>query len=287
MPRTGSSLAHGRLVPVVVAGVAVEGGEPVGAPLPGEVATAAAATIDERPMSAAPVEEGSHRPGQRIGVPGLDEDGAVGHHFGHRSGGGGDDRHPHRHGLERREPEALVDGRVGQQGGTGDGGVDGWAVHVTRPEDPARRRARRRRRRRAPSTPSPALRRSPGRPRGNQPPFGRRPRQGAGSPCAARWCRRPPRNGHTRRAVGGWSSGQLSLTPSRTGSAGRGRRGRRRRRLEGMPWWTARTRSGSAPKWRTTSSATNCEGVCTHAPSASARRTSFGKTRVAGSQSSG
>ena len=46
----------------------------------------------------------------------LDQQRAVPEHFWQRSGAAGDDGHAGAHGLEGREPEALVAGGIGQDG---------------------------------------------------------------------------------------------------------------------------------------------------------------------------
>ena len=64
-----------------------------------------------------PSSTSTRRRGQPVAVARLDQPGPVAHHLGHRSGRGGHHRHAGRHGLQRREPEPFVAGRVGQHGG--------------------------------------------------------------------------------------------------------------------------------------------------------------------------
>ena len=56
-------------------------------------------------------------PGQGVGVARRHQDRPVADHLGNRARRRGHDRHPGRHGLERGEAEALVDRRVGEDGG--------------------------------------------------------------------------------------------------------------------------------------------------------------------------
>ena len=56
-----------------------------------------------------------HGRGQRLDVADRHDLGRVAHHLGHRAGGGRHHGDAGGHGLERREPEPLVDRRVGQQ----------------------------------------------------------------------------------------------------------------------------------------------------------------------------
>ena len=168
--------------------------------------------------------------GQAVAVAGVDHQGPVADHLGNRTGRGGHHRDAGRHGLEGREAESLVEGRVGQQPRPRPGWRPGRGRRDSRGAGsgpgPARRPPRRSPAR-PPIRPPPP---PPGPPPGGRRPPPRRRAPAAGSPCVVRRCRWPGRTGCTRRAVGAAPPG---LAPGR----GRGPAGSR-----GTP---ARTRSGS------------------------------------------
>ena len=107
----------------------------VGAPVP--------APGDQLVDSVPPSRTRPRAAGQAVGVAGVDQPGPVADHLGDGPGRGGHHRHPGRHGLQRREAESLVPGRVGQHGRPAAGRRPGGVVEVAGPHDPVPRPATR------------------------------------------------------------------------------------------------------------------------------------------------